>query len=305
MAPPAVAMTDGILEDTVDFRPNYDSRETEPSVLPAAIPHLIVNGTTGIAVGMATNIAPHNLIEVVQALRHLIKHPDASVDDADALHPRARPADRRQDRRPRRRQGGLRDRPRHVPDARHRPRRDPRPAQGHRGHRAALRRRHREGRRAHQDAGADQEAAGHLRHQGPHRPREGPAPGHRGQERLPPRGAARAALQADADGGLLRHQHRRPRRRPAAHPRAARAAPGLPRPPLRGRPAPLGLPARQGRRPPPPRPGPAGRDPRHRRGHPADPHQRQHRGGQGAADPGLRPHRRSRPTTSSRCRCAG
>ena len=80
MAPPAMAMTDGILEDTVDFRPNYDSRETEPSVLPAAIPHLIVNGTTGIAVGMATNIAPHNLIEVVQALRHLIKHPDAGVD---------------------------------------------------------------------------------------------------------------------------------------------------------------------------------------------------------------------------------
>jgi DNA gyrase subunit A len=80
MAPPAVAMTDGILEDTVDFRPNYDSRETEPSVLPAAIPHLIVNGTTGIAVGMATNIAPHNLVEVVQALRHVIKHPDAGVD---------------------------------------------------------------------------------------------------------------------------------------------------------------------------------------------------------------------------------
>ncbi len=80
MAPPAMAMTDGILEDTVDFRPNYDSRETEPSVLPAAIPHLIVNGTTGIAVGMATNIAPHNLIEVVQALRHMVKHPDTSVD---------------------------------------------------------------------------------------------------------------------------------------------------------------------------------------------------------------------------------
>jgi DNA gyrase subunit A len=80
MAPPAIAMTEGILEDTVDFRPNYDSRETEPSVLPAAIPHLIVNGTTGIAVGMATNIAPHNLVEVVQALRHLVRHPDAGVD---------------------------------------------------------------------------------------------------------------------------------------------------------------------------------------------------------------------------------
>ena len=81
MAPAAVAMTADIDEDTVDFRPNYDSREMEPSVLPAAIPHLLVNGTTGIAVGMATNCAPHNLVEVVAALRHLIKHPAASLDD--------------------------------------------------------------------------------------------------------------------------------------------------------------------------------------------------------------------------------
>lgn len=81
MAPPAVAMTASIDEDTVDFRPNYDSRELEPGVLPAAIPNLVVNGTTGIAVGMATNCAPHNLVEVVQALRHLITHPTASVDD--------------------------------------------------------------------------------------------------------------------------------------------------------------------------------------------------------------------------------
>ncbi len=80
MAPAAVAMTATIDEDTVDFRPNYDGREVEPSVLPAAIPHLIVNGATGIAVGMATNMAPHNLIEVVQALRHLITHPTADVD---------------------------------------------------------------------------------------------------------------------------------------------------------------------------------------------------------------------------------
>jgi DNA gyrase subunit A len=81
MAPPAVAMTADIDEDTVDFRPNYDGREQEPSVLPAAIPHLVVNGTTGIAVGMATNCAPHNLVEVVQALRHLIDHPGATVED--------------------------------------------------------------------------------------------------------------------------------------------------------------------------------------------------------------------------------
>jgi DNA gyrase subunit A len=80
MAPAAVAMTATIDEDTVDFRPNYDGREIEPSVLPAAIPHLVVNGASGIAVGMATNMAPHNLVEVVQALRHLLKHPDADLD---------------------------------------------------------------------------------------------------------------------------------------------------------------------------------------------------------------------------------
>ena len=80
MAPAAVAMTGTIDEDIVDFRPNYDGRELEPVVLPAAIPHLVVNGATGIAVGMATNMAPHNLVEVIQALRHLVKHPDADLD---------------------------------------------------------------------------------------------------------------------------------------------------------------------------------------------------------------------------------
>jgi len=80
MAPPALAMTDSIDEDTVDFKPNYDGRELEPTVLPSAIPNLVVNGTTGIAVGMATNMAPHNLVEVVQALRHLIQHPKTDVD---------------------------------------------------------------------------------------------------------------------------------------------------------------------------------------------------------------------------------
>lgn len=80
MAAPAVAMTAGLDEDTVDFRPNYDGREVEPSVLPAAFPNLLVNGAAGIAVGMATNIAPHNLVEVVQACKHLLKHPDADLD---------------------------------------------------------------------------------------------------------------------------------------------------------------------------------------------------------------------------------
>ncbi|SDR84321.1 DNA gyrase/topoisomerase IV subunit A [Microlunatus soli] len=80
MAPPALAMTDGLDKDTVDFKANYDGKETEPVVLPAAFPNLLVNGAGGIAVGMATNCAPHNLVEVVQALRHLLKHPNATLD---------------------------------------------------------------------------------------------------------------------------------------------------------------------------------------------------------------------------------
>ena len=81
LAPPAMLMTDGLDEDVVDFRPNYDDQETEPDVLPSAIPNLLVNGAAGIAVGMATNMPPHNLVEVVQAARHLLRHPDASLDD--------------------------------------------------------------------------------------------------------------------------------------------------------------------------------------------------------------------------------
>ncbi|MBA2773509.1 MAG: DNA topoisomerase IV subunit A [Nocardioidaceae bacterium] len=81
MAAAALPMTAGIDEDTVDFKPNYDSREFEPVVLPAAFPNLLVNGASGIAVGMATNLAPHNLVEVVQALRHLIAHPQATLDE--------------------------------------------------------------------------------------------------------------------------------------------------------------------------------------------------------------------------------
>jgi len=80
MAPSALAMTDDLESDTVDFRPNYDGKEVEPVVLPAAFPNLLVNGASGIAVGMATNMAPHNLVEVVQALRHLLKHPRAELD---------------------------------------------------------------------------------------------------------------------------------------------------------------------------------------------------------------------------------
>ncbi|MGB6457620.1 MAG: DNA topoisomerase IV subunit A, partial [Streptosporangiaceae bacterium] len=80
MAPAALEMTSSLDEDTVEFIPNYDGTETQPEVLPAAFPNLLVNGASGIAVGMATNMAPHNLGEVIAAARHLIAHPDADLD---------------------------------------------------------------------------------------------------------------------------------------------------------------------------------------------------------------------------------
>jgi DNA gyrase subunit A len=81
LTPAAMLMTTSMDEDVVDLRPNYDDREFEPEVLPAAFPNLLVNGAAGIAVGMATNMAPHNLVEVISAARHLIKHPSATLDD--------------------------------------------------------------------------------------------------------------------------------------------------------------------------------------------------------------------------------
>ncbi|MFE3547799.1 DNA topoisomerase (ATP-hydrolyzing) subunit A [Streptomyces kronopolitis] len=80
MASATSLMTESIDEDTVDFAPNYDGQEREPVALPAAYPNLLVNGTSGIAVGMATNMPPHNLGEVIAAARHLIKHPNADLD---------------------------------------------------------------------------------------------------------------------------------------------------------------------------------------------------------------------------------
>ncbi|MFF7637941.1 DNA topoisomerase (ATP-hydrolyzing) subunit A [Kitasatospora sp. NPDC008050] len=76
----SMALVESIHEETVDFGPNYDGSEQEPVVLPAAFPNLLVNGTSGIAVGMATNMPPHNLSEVIAAARHLIKHPNADLD---------------------------------------------------------------------------------------------------------------------------------------------------------------------------------------------------------------------------------
>ena len=86
MAPLAMEMVRDIDEDTVDFAPNYDGRSQEPTILPARFPNLLVNGSAGIAVGMATNIPPHNLREVAEGAQWALDHPDATREELqDAL----------------------------------------------------------------------------------------------------------------------------------------------------------------------------------------------------------------------------
>jgi DNA gyrase subunit A len=86
MAPLALEMVRDIDEETVDFQDNYDGRTREPSILPSRFPNLLVNGSVGIAVGMATNIPPHNMREVAQGALWALEHPDASREELlDAL----------------------------------------------------------------------------------------------------------------------------------------------------------------------------------------------------------------------------
>ncbi len=87
LARPAMELLRDLNKDTVDFQPNYDGTLSEPVVLPAHFPHLLVNGCQGIAVGMATNIAPHNLGEAVEATCYLIDNPDATVDELMKIMP--------------------------------------------------------------------------------------------------------------------------------------------------------------------------------------------------------------------------
>ena len=81
MAPIAMEMVRDINEDTVDFQPNYDGKSMEPTVLPARIPNLLVNGSSGIAVGMATDIPPHNLREVAEGVEWFLKNPHATNEE--------------------------------------------------------------------------------------------------------------------------------------------------------------------------------------------------------------------------------
>ena len=289
MAPPAVAMTASIDEDTVDFKPNYDSRELEPVVLPAAIPHLIVNGTTGIAVGMATNMAPHNLVEVVQALRHLVTRPDATLDDLMRFVPG-----------PDLPTGGMIVGLDGVRDA-------------YETGRGSFRMR----------AAARIESVG--RRKGIVVTE---LPYGVGTEKVSERikslvqtkklqGIADIKDLTDREHGLrlvievkngfvpeaiLEQLYKQTPMEDSfginavalvdGQPRTLGPqadARGVPGPPLRRRTPPHRPPSYQGRRPAPPRRGPVGRHPRHRRGHPADPLLRQRRRGEGAADRRLRP----------------
>src|SRR5690242_21058374 len=83
----AQAMLEGIDEDAVDFRPTYDGENSEPVVLPARFPNLLANGASGIAVGMATSIPPHNVGEICDALSHLVKHKRCEIDELIELMP--------------------------------------------------------------------------------------------------------------------------------------------------------------------------------------------------------------------------
>jgi len=85
LGPLALELMNGIDQETVDFTPNYDATSEEPTVLPARFPNMLVNGSQGIAVGMATNIPPHNLGEVIDATTHMLEHPDATPDDLMAF----------------------------------------------------------------------------------------------------------------------------------------------------------------------------------------------------------------------------
>ena len=192
----AIEMLRDIDKDTVDFVPNYDETRREPTVLPSRFPNLLVNGSAGIAVGMATNIPPHNLGEIVDAIVHLIDNPEATRRRPDAVRQGARLPDRR----PHPRHGAASRRP--TAPAAAACACAPRPtssssratARDHR-HRAALPgqqgRPHREDRRPGQDQ-EDHRDLRPARRVGPH----GHAHRHRAQARRHRQGGAQQALQA-------------------------------------------------------------------------------------------------------------
>ena len=262
MAPLAMEMVRDITENTVDFKPNYDGKEQEPVVLPARFPNLLVNGSTGIAVGMATNIPTHNLREVAAAVQWSLDHPDAAAEELlEAAMERvlgSRLPQRRADRRPPRHRGRVPHRSRLGDHARGgRDRGGPRRAYVAGGHPAAAH--GQPGQPGAQDrrAGQHRQAQRHRRHPRRHLGPDRPAAGHRAPPRRPAPGRAEQPLQAHPAAGHVRLQHAGAGRRRAAYAPAGPVHLLLDQPPDRGHPAADPAPAgrRAGAGPHLPRPG--------------------------------------------------
>ena len=271
LAKPAMALLDDIDKDTVDFQANYDGNEHEPVVLPARFPNLLVNGAGGIAVGMATNIPPHNLGELIDACVALIGDPALSIDDLNAIVLGPDFPDRRHHSRQGRHPQRLPDRPRLDRHARQGRLRDhPQGTRSDRHHRNSLSGEQGLDGRAHRRTGAREEDRRHRRPARRERPRRLPR-GDRAQARRRARRGAEPALPLHAAAVLVRRQHGGARRRPPAADDAEGHAHRLHRLPRRGGVAAHQVPARQGARP---RPYPGRsrhRGRQYRRGDQADP----------------------------------
>ena len=236
-------------KETVDFVPNYDGKEQEPAVLPSKIPNLLINGSTGIAVGMATNIPPHNLGEVVDACLTLLEQPETDIDELMQIVPGPDFPTRgiiygvagvREGYRTGRGRVVMRART-HTEDLEKGQRQaiviDELPYQVNKANLLI----------AHRRAGAREEARGHRRD--PRRVRQvGHARGDRAQARRDARSGPEQSVQRNADAGHLRHEHGGPGRRPAARAQPEAAAGGVPAPPPRGGDAAHGVRAAQGAR---------------------------------------------------------
>ena len=307
LAPAALLMTAGLDEDTVDFVPNYDDQLLQPGVLPAAFPNLLVNGASGIAVGMATNMAPHNLVEVIGAARHLIANPDCSLDDLMKFVPGPDLPARRPDRRPRRHPRRLPQRPGQLPHPRHHPHREAHPAPD----------------RASSSPSCPTSSA----------PRRSSRRSRRSSSPRSSRASRDVKDLTDRKHGLrLVIEVKNGFNPEAVLEQLYKLTPmedsfGINNVALvDGQPQTLGLKEllrvyvdfridvvrrrteyrlRKAQGPAAPRRGPAHRDPRHRRGHPGHPHLRRHGDRPGPADRASSTSPRPRPTTSSSCSCAG
>ena len=271
LARPAMTLLDDLDKDTVDFQPNYDGREQEPAVLPARFPNLLVNGAGGIAVGMATNIPPHNLGEVIDACMALIDNPAYRHRGPD--RDRAGPGfpDRRHHPRPAGHPRRLSPRPRldrHARQGRVRDR--PQGAGSHHRHRDSLSGEQGDDGREDRRTGAREEDRGHQRPARRIRPRR-LSRGDRAQARRDAGCGAQPALSLHAAAIDFRRQHGGARRRPPAGDDAQGHAGVLRRLPRGGGLAPDQVPARQGARPRA-YPGRArGRGRQYRRGDPRHP----------------------------------